>query len=609
MRPTKFSFRLLFTSGLFLLFCTFFALPISAANVSLEVDSVLPAGESIFVRYTGASSKSWLGVAAEGETEPVRLELDGQASGAVELPCLSAGTYRLSLYRYGTAPAYETTVTVTDSPVYLNTASVGWGGSTELHVRREERKEDAWVGIFPAGAVPGMDPCPTWIYLRDLPESGSVPTSDFQGDVPFALLPKGEYQLILFEDGGYSPEVSWTFQIDTADAPNLFLFVPKNTPKNSVDGTLYITYGTNPSKYYWIAWADDAGVLEDYTPLGMVSSESEQLAFSMPDHAAVPREATRLVLCKGTENSFQKREIVASLPVSPVLETPLLSFAVVSDIHVSENYSYVYNRNYTRMVRDVIRSMPDAQVLMIDGDVTNNGKPAEFKILGRLLSQFQDQIPQYLLLGNHDLALNRGEWGAQLYNFLSYTKMPGVYYDFWLGGIRFLCLGSQESVETDDVSASLLEDQLEWLSEKLEGAQDADPDAPIFVFLHQPLQNTVTGSEDSTILQNDQLAEILSRYPQAILFTGHTHAALDAGKVLWDGGKDRFSAVHSGSVSSLWDFSEESAAGGPDTGAKGIMEGSQGLKIEVYDGYIRIRSRDFSSGKWMGDAERILWYR
>ena len=82
MRQTKFSFRLLFTSGLFLLFCTFFALPISAANVSLEVDSVLPAGESIFVRYTGASSKSWLGVAAEGETEPVRLELDGQASGA-----------------------------------------------------------------------------------------------------------------------------------------------------------------------------------------------------------------------------------------------------------------------------------------------------------------------------------------------------------------------------------------------------------------------------------------------------------------------------------------------------------------------------------------------
>lgn len=288
-----------------------------------------------FVRYTGASSKSWLGVTAEGETEPVRLELDGQASGAVELPCLSAGTYRLSLYRYGTAPAYETTVTVTDSPVYLNTASVGWGGSTELHVRREERKEDAWVGIFPAGAVPGIDPCPTWIYLRDLPESGSVSTSDFQGNVPFALLPKGEYQLILFEDGGYSPEVSWTFQIDTADAPNLFLFVPKNTPKNSVDGTLYITFGTNPSNYYWIAWADDTGVLEDYTPLGMVSSESEQLAFSMPDHAAVPREATRLVLCKGTETPFRsgrssppslwplyRKRLCCPLPLFPTSMSP-----------------------------------------------------------------------------------------------------------------------------------------------------------------------------------------------------------------------------------------------------------------------------------------------
>ena len=59
MRQTKFSFRLLFTAGLFLLFCTFFALPISAANVSLEVDPVLPKAGWALRRKVKRSLSVW----------------------------------------------------------------------------------------------------------------------------------------------------------------------------------------------------------------------------------------------------------------------------------------------------------------------------------------------------------------------------------------------------------------------------------------------------------------------------------------------------------------------------------------------------------------------
>ena len=50
---------------------------------------------------------------------------------------------------------------------------------------------------------------------------------------------------------------------------------------------------------------------------------------------------------------------------------------------------------------------------------------------------------------------------------------------------------------------------------------------PIFVFIHQPLYDTVAGSKPGRgwngVEQDKQVKDILEKYLQAILFTGHTH--------------------------------------------------------------------------------------
>lgn len=93
-------------------------------------------------------------------------------------------------------------------------------------------------------------------------------------------------------------------------------------------------------------------------------------------------------------------------------------------------------------------------------------------------------------MGNHDVGV--GDFHANLQQFLSYTHSPAPYYDIWLKGYHFLFLGTEEGLDT---FCTLSDHQLHWLEEKLQ-EQDAH-DQPIFLFLHQPLKNTVAGSSET----------------------------------------------------------------------------------------------------------------
>ena len=200
--------------------------------------------------------------------------------------------------------------------------------------------------------------------------------------------------------------------------------------------------------------------------------------------------------------------------------------------------------------------MPGIQTVVYSGDVTHNGKAKEYAVLARLLRQYGGRLPaQYLIPGNHDVALNEKDWAEQIGYFLEYTGMPGTFYRFAIGGKTALCLGSGAEGPAGDMdSVSFSAQQLEWLAAQLADAAQSDPESPIFVFLHQPLQNTLTGTEASAILENDALRAILDQYPQAVVFSGHSHAALNSEKPVYDGNGFGASMVHSGSVSALSGF-------------------------------------------------------
>ncbi|MBN2982458.1 metallophosphoesterase family protein [Cohnella algarum] len=333
---------------------------------------------------------------------------------------------------------------------------------------------------------------------------------------------------------------------------------------------------------------------------------------------------------------------------------PLLSFQVITDTHVTSDPNHVYNRNLERALRDIADNAPASRGIMHAGDVTDHGFPDEYAEFRRIREGFKGRLPEIrFTTGNHDVG--SGVWEERLARFLeaagasaasreardlgiidekaelrrvwddfkgrlaeirlamgSYDVEPGVweerlaryleatgtssaYHDAWIGGYHFIFLGTEEA---DDLFCSLSARQLDWLDAKL--GEDASPEKPAFVFLHQPLKNTVAGSAEAQgwygVMQDEELKAVLSRHRQAILFTGHTHWELGAANTFRAADERLPAMLNAASVAYLWTDDDER------------KEGSQGYYVDVYPGSVLVRGRDFASGTWVEGATFRIEY-
>ncbi|KAI7251650.1 hypothetical protein KC345_g11559, partial [Hortaea werneckii] len=123
----------------------------------------------------------------------------------------------------------------------------------------------------------------------------------------------------------------------------------------------------------------------------------------------------------------------------------------------------------------------------------------------------------------------------------------------------------------------------------------AAQEQPVFLFLHQPLKDTVAGSLESQewygVTQDKELRSILSKYPQTLLFTGHTHWELEVDNTMYPGSGEAATMFNAASVAYLW------------TNADEHKTGSQGFYVEVYADKVLVRGRDFTTGTWVESAQ------
>lgn len=195
-------------------------------------------------------------------------------------------------------------------------------------------------------------------------------------------------------------------------------------------------------------------------------------------------------------------------------------------------------------------------------------------------------------LGGSDATSGRARelWERRMRRFADGTGEAAPYHDHWIGGYHFIFLGSESPHPKD---CDLSEAQLTWLQDRL--AEEAASDRPIFIFLHQPVRDTVAGSMSEQgwygVNQDAALKEVLSGYPQAILFTGHTHWQLEAERTMYDGQGVMPSMFNASSVAYLWTDQDEH------------LTGSEGLQVEIYEDRVAVRGRDFVTRSWIADAE------
>jgi hypothetical protein len=169
------------------------------------------------------------------------------------------------------------------------------------------------------------------------------------------------------------------------------------------------------------------------------------------------------------------------------------------------------------------------------------------------------------------------------------------YYSVEINGYKFIILGS------DDINSlgKMNTIQINWLKNEL---SNTNKNMPTFIFMHQGLKDTVAGTLETEFGQLDygfssareSLRDILKDYPNAIVFSGHSHYTLEEYQAVLYGGGNDASFGNCGAISYL------NANGLEDVG------GSEGYYVEVYEDYILLRGREFVYNKWIAGAQFVF---
>lgn len=284
-------------------------------------------------------------------------------------------------------------------------------------------------------------------------------------------------------------------------------------------------------------------------------------------------------------------------------ENPILSFSVLSDIHISTS-DPESSAQLQQALTDHHHINPHRQLMVMNGDLTN-GIPSDYVELQRILDS-NPHPPIHATMGNHEYygmwvhpngKVNykklAPQWSSQqaIQLFLRHFPNEQPYHELNMEGYLFLFLSGEayRDVSPDvQENAYLSKKQLRWLRDRIETHTAQNRHHPIFVFLHQPLPHTVDGSDlERGVVQGDSLRKLLEAYPEIIYFSGHTHEDLETTKQTV---APSYLAVGSSSVRSVWENGLQ-----PEHSAK-----SQSLCVDVYRDKVIIRGREHSTKQWIG---------
>lgn len=162
----------------------------------------------------------------------------------------------------------------------------------------------------------------------------------------------------------------------------------------------------------------------------------------------------------------------------------------------------------TAVVEKLQKLLPQPDLLLLTGDLSQDGTPKAYDRLQSLLSPLN--LPVYWLPGNHDnLEVMEQSLTHPLF-------LPDK--SFQSGGWQFVLLSS---LVPGRVYGELAPSTLTWLDYQLQNA----PDRPTIVSLHHPPFQVHSDWLDTSILQNPaDLFTVLDRHPQVkLVLFGHIH--------------------------------------------------------------------------------------
>ena len=241
---------------------------------------------------------------------------------------------------------------------------------------------------------------------------------------------------------------------------------------------------------------------------------------------------------------------------------PTLRFVVASDVHIrpQEEEDFVFdNKQSNERLEQLYKTAyayADAQTaynkldgIFFLGDNTNTGAEDQQTFFFNYVKEHtRPETIARAVMGNHEFKATGDNSAASReqapLNFMKWSGYDAVDAHLTIGGYHFIFLSMDNYNKTTQIYFTSAKQT--WLKQQLEAAVADDPTKPVFVFHHEPVKDTVIGSQGSNGDKN--LGAIYAKYPQAVVFSGHSHRPLTDTRSIW---QDTYTAINAGSLAYL----------------------------------------------------------
>lgn len=217
----------------------------------------------------------------------------------------------------------------------------------------------------------------------------------------------------------------------------------------------------------------------------------------------------------------------------------VFTFANLSDPHIGYGDNANILRNTLETIKKYATNGLDA--VLFNGDQTQDGTEEQAQLFTSIVKEYFDvtKTPIIVTHGNHDVywsgCMTRAEfvdaYGSDMYLFdQDMTSIYNGNRHVVINGYHFITVDIQTYMPNYNTLSAETET---WLRDTLDAIVAKDPNSYIFVSCHSPAKDTVYGSMSDDVKgtgnwgASAQLDTVLKGYPQVILFSGHTHYAMN----------------------------------------------------------------------------------
>jgi len=198
--------------------------------------------------------------------------------------------------------------------------------------------------------------------------------------------------------------------------------------------------------------------------------------------------------------------------------------AQISDLHLRTDGVLIHNQYDTQAaaalcVDHINRLAPKPDVVLVTGDLTDQGRPADYAQLRTLLDRLT--MPFYVIPGNHDDRENL----RMAFADLGYLPETGEFLHYTLEDYALRLIGL-DTVLPGEIGGGMRQQRIAWLASRL----DEHPTRPTVLFMHHPPFPTGIRFLDKPAFEGArQLQALISTHRQVRqIVCGHIHRDITA---------------------------------------------------------------------------------